>query len=40
MDIMGQSACVVVNTITVYSYGFLFNCMTVGQDLDSMMALT
>ena len=31
LDIMGQSACLVLNPITVYSYGFLFNCMTVGQ---------
>ena len=31
MDIMRQSACLVVNPIKVYSYGFLFNCMTVGQ---------
>ena len=28
LDIMRQSACLVVNPITVYSYGFLFNCMT------------
>ena len=40
LDIMRQSACLVVNPITVYSYGFLFNCMTVGQASDSMMALT
>ena len=31
MDIMRQSACLVVNPITVDSYGFLFNCTTVGQ---------
>ena len=31
MDIMRQSACVAVNSISVYSYGFLFNCKTVGQ---------
>ena len=31
MDIMWQSACLVVNPITVDSYGFLFNCMTMGQ---------
>ena len=31
MDIMRQSAYLVVNPITVYSYGFLFNCMTVGR---------
>ena len=30
MDIMRQSACLVLNPITVYSYGFLFNCTTVG----------
>ena len=29
MDIMRQSACLVVNPIKVYSYGFLFNCKTV-----------
>ena len=31
MDIMRQSACLVVNPITVDSYGFFFNCTTVGQ---------
>ena len=40
MDIMRQYACLVVNPITVQSYGFLFNCTTVGQASDSMMALT
>ena len=40
MDLMQQSAFLVVNQITVYSYSFLFNCMTVGQDSDSMTALT
>ena len=40
IDIMQQSACLVVNPITVYSYGFLFNCTTVGQASDSMTALT
>ena len=29
-----------VKPITVYSYGFLFYCATVGQASDSMMALT
>ena len=37
---MRQSACLVLNPITVYSYGFLFNCTTVGQVSDSMTALT
>ena len=31
MDNMRQSACLVVNPITVDSYGFLFNGTTVGQ---------
>ena len=40
LDIMRQSACLVLNPITVSSYGFLFNCTMVGQASDSMMALT
>ena len=40
LDIMRQSACLVLNPMTVYSYGFLFNCTTVGQASDSMTALT
>ena len=40
LDIMRQSACLVLNPITFYSYGFLFNCTTVGQASDSMTALT
>ena len=40
LDIMRQSACLVLNPITVYSYGFLLNCTTVGQTSDSMTALT
>ena len=40
LDIMRQSACLVLNPITVYSYGFLFNCTTVGKASDSMTALT
>ena len=31
MDIMQHSACLVINPIMVYSYGFLFNCTMVGQ---------
>ena len=34
LDIMRQSACLVLNPITVYSYGFLFNCTMVGQASD------
>ena len=40
LDIMRQSACLLLSPITVYSYGFLFNCTTEGQALDSMTALT
>ena len=40
LDIMRQSACLVLNPITVYSNGFLFNCTTVNQASDSMTALT
>ena len=40
LDIMRQSACLVSNPITVYSYGFLLSCTTVGQASDSMTALT
>ena len=40
LGVMRQSACLVLNPIMVYSNGFLFNCTTVGQALDSMMALT
>ena len=40
LDVMRQSACLVLNPITVYSYGFLFNCTTVGQVSESMTALT
>ena len=40
LDIMRQSACLVLNPITDYSYDFLFNCTTVGQASNSMTALT
>ena len=40
LGIMRQSACLVLNPITVYSYGFLFNCTTMGQISDSMKNLT
>ena len=40
MDILRQSARVVINPIMVDSYGFLFNYMTLGQASDLMMALT
>ena len=40
MNIMRQSTCLMVNTITVYGYRFLFNCTTVCQTSDLMTALT
>ena len=40
MAIMQQSACLIVNPITVDSYGFLFNCTTVGKTSDLITALT
>ena len=40
LDIIRQSACLVVNLITVYSYAVLFNCTMVGQASDSMTTLT
>ena len=33
LDIMPQSACLVLNPITVYSYGFLFNLYDGGSGL-------
>ena len=40
LDIMRQSECLVLNPISVYNYGFLFNCTTVGQASYFMTALT
>ena len=39
MDIMRQSACLVVNQTTVYSYGILLNCK-VGAAKDKYQAPT
>ena len=36
---MRQSACLVVNPITVDRYAFLFNCTAAVRSSDSMMAL-
>ena len=38
INIMGQSACLVVNPITVNNFASLFNCTPVGRTSDSMMA--
>ena len=40
LDVTRESTCLVLNPIMVCSYGFLFNCTTVGQASDSMTALT
>ena len=40
LDILRQSECLVLNPITVYSYGFLLNCTMVGQASDALTALT
>ena len=40
MDIKHQSACLVINPITVKSYSFLFNCTMVGQGSNSLTILT
>ena len=40
LDIMRQAACLVLNPIMVYSFGFLFNCTMVSQASDSITALT
>ena len=39
LDVMRQCKCLVLNPITVYSYGFLFNCTMVGQASDSDVKL-
>ena len=38
MKVMRQTACFVVNPITVKNFADLFNCTPVGRALDLMMA--
>ena len=38
LNVMRQSACLVIYQITVDSYGALFNCTSVDRASDSMMA--
>ena len=38
--VLQQTACLVVNPITVGNFAFLFNCTPVGRTLDSMMVPT
>ena len=40
LNVMRQSACLVINPITVDSYAALFNCTPVDRASDSMMAST
>ena len=40
INVLQQTACLVVNPITFVNYAFLFNCTLVGQTSDSMMVLT
>ena len=40
LNVMRQSACLVINPITVNNFAALFNCTPVDQASDSMMALT
>ena len=40
LNVMRQSACLVINPITVDSYGALFHCTPVDRASDSMMAPT
>ena len=40
INVLQQTACLVVNPITVGNFAFLFNCTPVGQTSDSMMVLT
>ena len=40
LNVMRQSACLVINPITVDGYATPFNCMPVDRASDSMMAPT
>ena len=40
LNVMRQSACIVINPITVDHFAALFNCTPVDRPSDSMMALT
>ena len=40
LNVTRQSACLVINPITVDGYAALFNCTPVDRAPDSMMALT
>ena len=40
INVLQQTACLVVNQITVGNFAVLFNCTLVGRTLDSMMVHT
>ena len=40
INVLQQTACLVVNPITVGNFAFLFNCTPVGRASDSMMVPT
>ena len=40
INVLQQTACLVVNPITVGNFAFLFNCTLVGRTSDSMMIPT
>ena len=40
INVLQQTACLVVNPITVGNFAFLFNCTPVGRTSDSMMVQT
>ena len=40
INVLQQTACLVVNPITVGNFAFLFNCTPVGRTSDSMTVLT
>ena len=39
INVLQQTACLVVNPITVGNFAFIFNCTPVGRTSDSMMVL-
>ena len=40
INVLQQTACLVINPITVGNFAFLFNCTPVGRTSDSMMIMT
>ena len=40
VNVLQQTACLVVNPITVGNFALLFNCTLMGRTSDSMMVLT